>query len=148
MIKETVLIEKPLNEVWDFLIMELAKNFKCSPSQLEKKVLETKAESFRGKVTIKQTVSEIRPMEFIEIISENEDTLARKIYELVEDDLGTHLTSGEDGEGKNSILRTWNYKLMSFPVLRNASKKKLRYGLLYIKDTLEGNLEINEGDRE
>lgn len=148
MIKETVLIEKPINEVWDYIVMELAKSFHCSPSQLEGKVVETTAESFRGKVTIKQSVSIVRPMEYIEIISENDDTLARKIYEFVEDEFGTHLTSGEAGEGKKSILRTWNYKLLSFPILRNSSKKKLRYGLMYIKDALEGNLDVKEGENE
>ena len=33
MLKEEIFIQKPIDEVWDFIVFEYAKSFKCSPSQ-------------------------------------------------------------------------------------------------------------------
>ena len=149
MIKETVYIEKPLEEVWDYVHMEFAKSFKCSPSQLEGKEIKSKARTMNGEIEIIQTATKVIPNELIEVVSIGGNTISTKIYEFVGDDEGTYLTTGEKGEGKDSFIKTMNYKILSLPILRNSTKKKMRQGLAYIKADLEGTLEeILEGEED
>ena len=69
MLKEEIFIEKPITDVWEFVITEYAKTFKCSPSQLEGKEVEATANSFSGKpVKIKQTVQIIEVNKRIEVL--------------------------------------------------------------------------------
>ncbi len=145
MLKEEIFIEKPITDVWEFVITEYAKTFKCSPSQLEGKEVEATANSFSGKpVKIKQTVQIIEVNKRIEVTSENSRDLVTTGYELTEDADGTFLATYEKGEGKSSVFRTWNYKLFSWPILRNSSKKRLRHRLEMIKGILEKTIELEE----
>ena len=144
MIRERIFIEKPISEVWDYVVLELAKSFKCSPSQLKGKEVKSTTQNFGSSVEITQTVTELEPQEYVEIVSESSKTRAVKIYEFEADEDGTYLVTGEKGEGINSIFRTWNFRLLELPVLRNSTKKKLRFSLEYIKASLEGTLELEE----
>lgn len=138
MLKEEIFIAKPITDVWEFIITEYAKSFKCSPSQLMGKEMETTVPSFRNReIQIKQTVQALEVNKRIEVISENSRDLVTTGYELTEDKDGTFLMTYEKGQGKESMFRTWNYKLWTFPILRNSSLKRLRHRLEMIKSTIE-----------
>jgi|SRR5690554_2550155 len=138
MLKEEIFIAKPITDVWEFIINEYAKSFKCSPSQLMGKEMETTVPSFRNReIQIKQTVQALEVNKRIEVISENSRDLVTTGYELTEDKDGTFLMTYEKGQGKESMFRTWNYKLWTFPILRNSSLKRLRHRLEMIKSTIE-----------
>lgn len=145
MLKEEIFIQKPIQEVWDFVVLEYAKSFKCSPSQLMGKEISTVTKNFSNQeFKITQRVSVFEDKQKIEVISENAKDKVITGYELTEDDDGTFLSTYEFGEGKDSILRSWNYKLWSLPLLRNSSKKRLRNRLETIKGLIEGTLDLEE----
>lgn len=138
MLKEEIFIQKPIDEVWDFIVLEYAKSFKCSPSQLKGKTTESVARTFTNKeFKITQTVTEVIDKERIEVVSENNRDRVLTGYSLIEDEDGTFLTTYEKGEGKESRLRTWNYKLWSMPLLRRSTVKRLRQRVESIKYILE-----------
>lgn len=138
MLKEEIFIAKPITDVWEFIINEYAKSFKCSPSQLMGKEMETTVPSFGNReIQIKQTVQALEVNKRIEVTSENSRDLVTTGYELTEDEDGTFLMTYEKGQGKESMFRTWNYKLWTFPILRNSSLKRLRHRLEMIKGTIE-----------
>lgn len=147
MIKDTIFIEKPIEEVWDYIVLEYAKSFKCSPSQLNGKQIESTARSFNNKViNIKQTVVKLVENEVIEVESENSRDTVVTGYSLTNDEDGTFLTTYENGEGKESTLRSWNYKLWTFPLLNRSTKKRLRYRLETLKGLIEGTINTAQED--
>lgn len=142
MLKEEIFIAKPIQEVWDFIVLEYAKSFKCSPSQLKDKEVETVARNFNNqefKITQKVVTFDVNRK--IEIVSENKKDRVTTGYELTEDKDGTFLVSYEFGEGKESFFKSLNYKLWSLPILRNSSKKRLRHRLEMVQGLLEGTIE-------
>lgn len=145
MLKDEVFIEKPINEVWDYIVLEYAKSFKCSPSQLKEKEIESVARTFNNQeVKIRQKVITLEENKKIEVISENKKDKVTTGYELTEDVDGTYLSTYEMGEGKEGFLRSLNYKLWTLPILRNSSKKRLRHRLETIKAILEGEFDTED----
>lgn len=139
MIKETIYIEKPIDEVWNFVEMEFAKVFKTSPSKLIGKTITVETMNFTGKMfNIEQSITTQEKNKELILRSESGKDIVLCHYQFDADgENGTYLTSFEDGEGKSSKLRTWNYTLMTLPILRGSSKKKLRRRLEGIKMMLE-----------
>ncbi|WP_166083058.1 hypothetical protein [Erysipelothrix anatis] len=144
MIKETIYIEKPIEEVWNFIELEFAKVFKTSPSKLLGKTIEAETMNFTGKViAIRQEVTiQEKPHRLI-IQSESGRDLVETEYILETDEAGTgtYLTASESGKGKKSTLRSLNYSLMSLPILRGSAKKKVRARIEGIKILVEGEAE-------
>ncbi|NLW15056.1 MAG: hypothetical protein GX038_02185 [Erysipelothrix sp.] len=149
MLKEEIFIEKPIEEVWEYIVLEYAKSFKCSPSQLKDKVLETKAKTFNNQeVSITQTVVALEEGVKIEVASENSKDYVVTGYELSADEDGTFLSTYEEGKGQNSTLRTLNYKLWTLPFLKKSSVRRLRQRLESIKGILEGTFEVETENTE
>lgn len=149
MVKEEVFIEKPVQEVWDFIVLELAKSFKCSPSKLQSKEIETTVKSFgNNDIKIKQFIGDYQPNKRIEIVSEGNKDIVKMVYELTEDNDGTFLMTFEVGEGKSSFFRTMNYKFMSLPIMKRSTSKRLRQRLETMKGFLEGTLDLNQDNTE
>lgn len=149
MLRDEVFIQKPIDEVWDYIVLEYAKSFKCSPSQLEGKEIESVAKAFNNQeVKIKQKVVTLIDNKKIEVVSENAKDKVTTGYELTEDEDGTFLSTYELGEGKDSFLRSLNYKLWTLPVLRNSSKKRLRHRLETIKAIILGEFDENHLSEE
>lgn len=146
MIKEQIWIGKTQEQVWSFIEMEFAKAFKCSPSKLLNSTTTTKTRTFSGHETsLKQVVSEHVPMERLVIVSQSSKDKVITGYELVSDgEKGTFVTLFEDGEGIEKKTRTWNYKLMTLPIINRGSKKRLRSRLESIKYILEGSGEEDD----
>lgn len=143
MLKEEIFIQKPIQEVWDFVVLEYAKSFKCSPSQLLGKETKTVTKNFSNQeFKITQTVTVLDDLQKVEVVSESTKDKVTTGYELTDDEDGTFLSTYEFGEGKDSFLRSWNYKLWSMPLLRNSSKKRLRNRLETIKGLIEGTLDL------
>ncbi len=145
MLKEEIFIQKPIQEVWDYVVLEYAKSFKCSPSQLKDKEIESVAKTFNNQeVKIKQSVVTFEENTKIEVVSENAKDKVITGYTLTPDEDGTFLATYEQGEGKNSFFRSMNYKLWTLPILRNSSKKRLRHRLETIKGLIEGTFELED----
>lgn len=139
MIKETVFINKPLDEVWDFVEMEFAKAFKCSPKALLGKKTEIDSMNFTGKtIRVKQEVIIHDEKAHFAFVSENAKDRVESHYEFEADPEGTYLTTYEVGQGVDSKLRTWNYTLFTLPILNRSTKKKLRARLEGLKIMIEG----------
>lgn len=146
MIKEQIWIDKPLEDVWSFIEKEFAKAFKCSPSKLLNATTSVKTKTFSGhETTLKQTVSELQSLSRLVIVSENSKDRVFTGYEVVSDDEGgTFVTLYEQGEGIEKKSRSWNYTLMTLPIINRGSKKRLRRRLESIKYILEGNGDNND----
>ncbi len=149
MLKEEIFIEKPVEEVWDYIVLEYAKSFKCSPSQLKDKVLETTAKTFNNKeVKISQKVVQFEENKLIEVLSENSRDKVTTGYSLTEDPDGTFLATYEIGEGQDGFLRSLNYKLWTLPFLRKSTVKRLRVRLETIKGLIEGTFDLEQEEIE
>lgn len=151
MVRAEIFIEKPIEEVWQFIEMEFAKVFKCSPKQLLDKSIETKTHTFSGhEIAIKQRISKLEPNVRLEMESENTKDFVVTGYELTADSEGTFLATYEEGEGKESKIRSLNYKFMALPFLKNGSKKRLMRRLESMKYLIEGSgvENIEEGEIE
>ena len=131
--KETIWINKDRETVWDFVVLEFAKAFKCSPRQLQKKeiVLQRKSKKITQTVPIQD-----KPKQLV-LVSEDEKEIVETHYEFSEDDDGSFLTVYEIGKGKNSLIRTLFYKAQSLPILRGRRKKRTRQRLESIKYLME-----------
>lgn len=145
MVKETVFIEKPINEVWDFIELEFAKAFKCSPKALLGKTTTMESMNFTGKpIKVNQEVIIHDRESHFAFVSVNSKDRVESHYEFSADPDGTYLTTYEVGEGVNSKLRTWNYTLFTLPILRGSTKKKLRNRLEGLRMMIEGEGEETE----
>ncbi len=146
MIKEQIWIDKSQADVWGFIEKEFAKAFKCSPSKLMNATTTTKTRTFSGhETTLKQIVTEHEPMTRLVIVSENSKDRVITGYEVESDqEVGTFVTLFEDGEGIEKKSRSWNYKLMTLPIINRGSKKRLRKRLESIKYILESNGEQDD----
>lgn len=139
MVKETIFIEKPINEVWDFIELEFAKAFKCSPQALLGKTTTIDSMNFTGKtIKVNQEVIIHDKESHFAFVSLNSKDRVESHYEFSADPEGTYLTTYEIGSGVESKLRTWNYTLFTLPILRGSTKKKLRRRLEGLKSMMEG----------
>lgn len=138
MLKETIFIEKPINEVWYFIEMEFAKAFKCSPKALLGKTTTVDSMNFTGKsITVSQVVTIHDNQSHFAFTSENSKDRVESHYVLEADPEGTYLTTYEIGTGVQSKMRTLNYQLFTLPILRGSTKKKLRRRLEGLKTMIE-----------
>lgn len=138
MIKESIFINKPINEVWDFIEMEFAKAFKCSPQALLGKTTNAESMNYTGKsFKVHQVVTIHDKESHFAFTSENSKDLVESHYEFEADPEGTYLTTYEIGTGVDSKLRTLNYQLFSLPILRGSTKKKLRRRLEGLRAMIE-----------
>ncbi|CAM4306533.1 SRPBCC domain-containing protein [Erysipelothrix inopinata] len=145
MIKETIYIEKPINEVWDFVELQFAKAFKCSPSKILGKETTAETLNFTGKtMTVSQKITTVDKEKHLVMTSESGKDLVESHYEFEADeaDNGTYLTFYESGEGKKSKLRSMNFSFFSLPILRRSTKKKFRRRLESLKVMIESDDEL------
>lgn len=131
--KETIWINKNREAVWDFVVLEFAKAFKCSPRQLIKKEIVITRKSKK----ITQTVPIQDKPEKLVLVSEDEKERVETHYEFTEDEDGSFLSVYEVGRGKNNMFRTLFYKAQSLPILRSRRKKRTRQRLESIKYFME-----------
>lgn len=142
MIQEEVYIQRPLIDVWDFVVLEFAKVFKCSPSKIEGRSTTTYAKTTSGaERKVIQTIKEVVLHEKIVLITKSDHDYVEMVYLFKDDENGVFLSSYEIGKGQGSFFQKIGYKLMQLPILRNSTKKRLRSRLLTIKGILEGTLE-------
>ena len=131
--KETIWIDREVEEVWDFVELEFAKIFKCSPKKLSEKTLTIK----RGNKEICQSIKVQDKPHRLVLLSEDDTDLVETHYTFIDDNEGSFVSLHELGKGKKNILRTLYYKAQDLPILRSKRKKKLRDRLYSIKYLLE-----------
>lgn len=138
MIKDTIYINRPVEDVWKFIVEQFAFAFECSVDDLQNKKVNTETLNFTGKSTIvNQEITEVKPMEKLIMISENSKDIITSSYCVERDDQGTFLSMSEEGVGKKSKLRSLNFSVFTLPILRRGSKKKIRRKLETMKQMLE-----------
>ena len=131
--KETIWIDREVEEVWDFVELEFAKIFKCSPKKLSEKTLTIK----RGNKEICQSIKVQDKPHRLVLVSEDDSDLVETHYTFIEDNEGSFVSLYELGKGKKNVLRTLYYKAQNLPILKSKRKKKLRDRLYSIKYLME-----------
>ncbi len=138
--KETIWIDRDIEVVWDYVELEFAKIFKCSPKKLSQKTLVIK----RGNKEITQSIKMQDKPHHLVLLSEDESDLVETHYTLFEDEEGCFLSLHEVGKGKKNALKTLYYRAQKLPILRSKRKKELRDRLYSIKYLLETDNEDKE----
>lgn len=132
--KETIWINHDQEAVWDFVVLEFAKIFKCSPRQLKTKEITIK----RASKKITQSIPIQDKPNKLMLLSEDEKDRVETHYEFSKEDEGSFLSIYELGTGKDNFLRTLFYKAQSLPFIRSGRRKRLRQRLESIKYLMEG----------
>lgn len=135
--KETIWINRDIGTVWNFVELEFAKSFKCSP----KKLINKKNVIKRGKKEITQSIIIQDKPHHLAILSEDKTDHVETHYEFLEDDEGSFLSLREFGKGKNSVFKTLYYKAQTLPIIRSKRKRQQRQRLESIKYLLENESE-------
>ncbi|CAM3638355.1 hypothetical protein ERUR111494_04490 [Erysipelothrix urinaevulpis] len=138
MIKDTIYINRPVEEVWTFIVEQFALAFDCNIDDLEHQQVIADTINFTGKTTtVHQEITELKSMEKLVMKSENSKDIITSSYHVERDDEGTFLSVSEEGVGKDSKLRSLNFSVFTLPILRRGSKKKIRRKLETMKQMLE-----------
>lgn len=142
MVTNNVIVNRDLPLVWKKIEAEFCKNFSCRPEELSGRKITTKTNNYYGKpINITQAVAGYNPRESITIQSINSSDVVSSTYSVeAVDASSTRVTLSVAGSNNKSVLRTWNYWLMSLPVLRSGTKKRLSMQLSRLKSLIE-----NEG---
>lgn len=139
MVKYEVMIDRDLETVWHQIEEEFCKVFKCKAGELADREIETEAKSYYGSpIHVSQKISEYVPGQAIEMESvRGADVVTSRYTAETAGAAKTKVALALQGRNKKSVLRTWNYALMSWPILRSGTKKKLRRQLLHLKAVIE-----------
>ncbi|HBS91159.1 MAG TPA: hypothetical protein DEA51_01680 [Erysipelotrichaceae bacterium] len=138
MVKDNIYIEKDIDTVYQFVEKALCQTFKTSPGKLLNRKHTHQLSSGRNKgVKFEQTVIAQLKNETLAFTSTFSDDMITTTYvfEAYEDG-GTFVTLMEDARSSKTF-RNYNYKLLSLPILRGMSLKKIRMQLARLKVTIE-----------
>lgn len=140
MVSAAIVINKSLGTVWGRIEEEFCKTFQCKTQDLSGRQVTIQTRNYVGDlIGVTQLVKAYTPQESITIESHNGADVVTSSYTAVALDAGTTRVSlSVEGANTQSLLRTWNYKLMSWPVLRGGTKKRLHLQLARLKSTIEG----------
>lgn len=130
---ESIWISKDVETVWDFIEMEFAKVFKCSPNKLKNQTMTVK----QGKKKIHQKIIVHDRQSHLALLSEDKTNHVETHYKFYPEKEGSFLEMYEIGKGKNNPLVTFYYKITSLPLLRYRKKKRYRLRLESFKQTIE-----------
>ena len=131
--KETIYINKDIETVWDFVELEFAKVFKCSPKKLKGKQITVKR---KGK-DLTQTIIIHNKPHHLALLSEDDYDHVETHYQMLADEDGCFLTLHEFGKGKNNLLKTLFYKSQKLPIIHSRRKKQQRQRLESLKYLIE-----------
>lgn len=132
-----VIVEKSPEQVWDFLIEQLGSSY-GGKEQLEGKETSLETWNFLSqKIQVKQRVSKLIPNSKIQLETTSSHDIVNTTFELIQNAEHTILVLQEEAQGSSKQYRIWNYKLMSLPILRRGTIKKLNDRLNRIKMMIE-----------
>ncbi len=132
-----VLVERPIEQVWTFLIEQLAASY-GSKEELEGKEITLETLNFMAqKIQVKQRVSKMIENHSIQLETTSTHDLVSTIFELKPNEEFTILTLQEEAQASSKQYRLWNYKLMALPVLRRGATRKLLERLKRMKQMIE-----------
>lgn len=125
--------------MWRQIEAEFAKAFKCKVDELPGREIRHKTRSYVGNpIEVVQKVIDYVPETTIAIRSENNSDIVVSRYTVTEvDETITKVELELEGKNDKSVLRSWNYWLMSLPVLRSGTKKRLDLQLNQLKSVIE-----------
>lgn len=135
MLKDTVFIEKPRDEVWDFIVMEFAKAFKTSPSKIQEKTHKVKAG--KNRVDAQQRITVLEKPTLLKMETFSPRDIVTLTYELHDDEDGCFVTLIEEGKGNKNPIRTLAYSVRTLPLFRGRKKQVLRARLEAMKNIIE-----------
>lgn len=139
MVKNDIVVNRDMETVWSTIEEEFCTVFKCKPSELAGRVIKTKAKSYYGDpIQVSQQVTEYVPGKTIAIESVRDSDVVTSRYTVEPATAGaTKISLALQGKNEKSVLRSWNYTLMSWPVLRGGTKKRLKRQLMQLKKVIE-----------
>ena len=132
-----VMIENPIDQVWNFLIEQLATSY-GSIEELEGKEITMETLNFLAqRIQVKQRVSKLIENQSIQLETTSTHDLVSTIFELKPNEAFTILTLQEEAQASSKQYRLWNYKLMALPLLRRGAMRKLQERLNRMKQMIE-----------
>jgi len=140
LVSNTIIIDKDLDTVWGKIEGEFATTFKCPSNQLSGKEVKVQAKDYFGNpINIVQKVMKYEPQRSITVQSINGHDVVTSQYQAESTENGsTRVTLSVHGTNAKSTLKSWNYSLMSWPILRGGTKKRLKLQLTRLKSVIEG----------
>lgn len=139
MVSSSVNIQRDLPAVWAKIEEEFCKTFKCKAKELKGRKTSASTKNYSGtSIKVFQTVTEHIPQESITIQSINGNDVVTSTYTVKAfDDSTTIVTLSVSGSNTHSALRSLNYSLMSLPVFRSGTRKRLATQLSRLKKVIE-----------
>lgn len=137
MIKGSIIINKPIEEVYKSVEMQFAKTFKTSPSKLPGATVKSKTQLTKKPIDIVQKMVNVVPQELMSFETENEADIVTTTYYFTDLDEVTRVSLTEQARGVKSKARTVIYGIMSLPVLNMGSKRKVNQRLQGLKAFIE-----------
>ncbi len=139
MVSNSTIIERDAQRVWNIIEAEFSKTFNCDDKELLGQKLNIQTRNYVGNaIQVSQEVIEYKPGQSIAIQSgHKKDIVINKyVVEPLEAN-STRVTLSVKGKNQGSLLRTWNYWLMSLPIFRSGTKKRLEIQLGRLKEVIE-----------
>lgn len=139
MVSNSIIIERDAGTVWAKIQGEFCKAFDCRSDDLLERTISVQTRSYWGNpIQVTQKVTEYSPPQSIAIQSQNRKDIVTTRYRVEALEPGaTKVVLSVHGKNQGSKLRTWNYWLMSLPVLRGGTKKRLALQLKNLKHLIE-----------
>ena len=132
-----VLIERPIEQVWTFLIEQLAASY-GSNEELEGKEITMETWNFLAqKIQVRQQVAKVVENQSIHLETTSTHDLVSTTFELMPSENQTILILQEEAQASSKQYRLWNYKLMALPILRRGATRKLHERLNRMKQMIE-----------
>ncbi|MGI6365289.1 MAG: SRPBCC family protein [Bacillota bacterium] len=139
MVSNSIILQLDAETVWAKIQEEFCKAFNCRDEDLLGRTITVKTRNYWGNpIQVTQKVTEFSPPQSIAIQSQNRKDIVTTRYRVEALEPGaTKVVLSVEGKNQGSILRTWNYRLMSLPVLRSGAKKRLARQLQGLKQLIE-----------
>jgi len=138
-VANSIVIERDLKTVWAKIEAEFCKTFNSKDKDLLGKKVSIKTKNYMGSpIEVAQVVTEYKPEQSITIQSLNQNDVVTSQYSVEAVDTGScRVVLSVEGKNQGSLLKTWNYWVMSLPVFRGGTKKRLAMQLNRLKAVIE-----------
>lgn len=133
---QSITINRPVSEVYNYLIEQFSKSFKVDKTKLKDASITSTIERTAGKLKLQQKVTNLIENELIEFTSSNDLDISFTQYKLKEVEGKTILEYTEEITS-TKFFRKLNYKLFSWPFFNKYAKSRLNTVLENIKRICE-----------
>lgn len=136
--KKSIIIDKPVDVVFDYVQMEFAKAFKCSPQKLLNKQLKLSQKNNRNyMVDMVQVIVKHDKNQAIVFTNTTKADIITVQYLFEGQGEFTQLTIIETSQGNDSIIHSLYHTLNRLPLISLPIKSRIQTKLEQLKDQIE-----------